>query len=147
MNNLVNISHPSCFERPPLALDIIVHLDMFGIILYTVLTLMATVSMLVYIEECAYIYRKVKTPKKTAIVYFAIVVYKFLVLMLEECGGDEEFLKRCGKQKLRISTGPRTLFLLKLGCFQFAVLKMVFTILSIILWTNDNYNVADVSTA
>ncbi|KAJ8375616.1 hypothetical protein SKAU_G00061960 [Synaphobranchus kaupii] len=162
---------------------------------------MAALSMLVYIEECIYIYRKVLTPKKTAInwvngaapviatmsclgmwipkatmftdmtsgSYFAIVVYKFLIMMVEECGGDEEFLKRCGKNTLRISTGPcccccpclprvaitrvhrghtggthrRTLFLLKLGSFQFALLKTVFSILSIILWTNENFDVAN----
>lgn len=38
--------------------------------------------------------------------YFAIVVFKFLILMVEELGGDEAFLKRAGKYKLKISTGP-----------------------------------------
>lgn len=38
--------------------------------------------------------------------YFAVVVFKFLVLMLEEVGGDEAFLRRAGKHKLKISTGP-----------------------------------------
>ncbi|KAJ8385814.1 hypothetical protein AAFF_G00181700 [Aldrovandia affinis] len=190
MNGSINIVDPSCHQKPPLAIDIINELDMFGIILYAVLTLMAAVAMLVYIEECVYVYRKVSTPKKTAIAwvngaapviatmsclgmwipratmftdmtsasYFAIVVYKFLILMLEECGGDEEFLRRCGKNTLKISTGPcccccpclphvaitrRTLFLLKLGSFQFALLKTVFSILSIILWTNENFDIAD----
>lgn len=48
---------------------------------------------------------------------------------------------------MNVSFDPyrRTLFLLKLGSFQFAVLKVVFTILSIILWTNGNFELTDVS--
>ncbi|XP_037549938.1 organic solute transporter subunit alpha-like [Nematolebias whitei] len=165
-------------------------LDTFGIILYSVLTFMAVVSLLVFLEECVYIYRKVPANKKSLIVwvngaapvistmsclgmwipravmftdmtsacYFAIVVFKFLIMMLEELGGDEAFLKRSSKHKLRISTWPcccccpclphvaitrRSLFLLKLGSFQFALLKVVFSILSIVLWTNGNFDVAD----
>lgn len=181
---------PSCRQEPPLAIDIILQLDIFGIVLYSVLTFMAAVSMLIYIEECIYIYRKVPSNKKSVIIwvngaapvigtmsclgmwipratmftdmtsatYFAIVVFKFLILMIEECGGDEAFLKRSANKTFRISTGPcccccpclpnvqvnrRSLFMLKLGAFQFAILKVVFTILSIILWTNGNYDVAD----
>ncbi|XP_039983572.1 organic solute transporter subunit alpha isoform X2 [Xiphias gladius] len=151
---------------------------------------MAVVSMLVFIEECIYIYRKVPAKKKNIIIwvngaapviatmsclgmwipratmftdmtsacYFAIVVFKFLILMVEEVGGDEAFLKRAGKHKLKISTGPccccclclphvaitrRSLFLLKLGSFQFALLKTVLTILSIVLWTNGTFDLAD----
>ncbi|KAJ0022981.1 hypothetical protein NQD34_015115 [Periophthalmus magnuspinnatus] len=183
---------PRCTQPPPYAIDIIVNLDIFGIILYSVLTFMATVSMLVYLEECAYVYRRVPANKKSIIIwvngaapvigamsclgmwipkatmftdmtsacYFAIVVFKFLTLMLEEIGGDEAFLKRGGKHKLRISTGPcccccpclphvaitrRSLFLLKLGSFQFAVLKIVLTILSIVLWTDGTFNLADLT--
>ncbi|KAK2814797.1 hypothetical protein Q7C36_023063 [Tachysurus vachellii] len=181
---------PRCAQEPPLALQVILQLDVFGIILYAALTFMATASMLLYIEECVYIYRKVSSNKKSAIIwvngaapvigamsclgmwipratmftdmtsatYFAIVVFKFLILMIEECGGDEVFLKHSANKTLRISTGPcccccpclppvpitrRSLFMLKLGSFQFALLKVVFTILSIVLWTNKNYDVAD----
>lgn len=42
---------------------------MFGLILYSVLTFMAAVSMLVYLEECAYIYRKVPAKKKSIIIW------------------------------------------------------------------------------
>ncbi|XP_069561603.1 organic solute transporter subunit alpha isoform X1 [Brachyistius frenatus] len=193
MNNGSNrTTDPSCTDRPPVAIDVILQLDIFGIILYSLLTFMAAMSMLVYIEECIYIYRKVASNKKSVIIwvngaapvigtmscmgmwipratmftdmvsacYFAIVVFKFLILMLEEVGGDEAFLQRAGKHKLKISTGPccccclclphvaitrRSLFLLKLGSFQFALLKLVFTILSIILWTNGNFNLSDLS--
>lgn len=41
----------------------------------------------------------------------------------------------------------RTLFLLKLGSFQFAVMKLAFTILSIVLYTNDLFDLSDVSPA
>ncbi|KAJ8390636.1 hypothetical protein AAFF_G00102420 [Aldrovandia affinis] len=190
MDGFNNTIDPSCLQEPPLAIDIIKQLDVFGIILYSVLTLMAALSLLVYLEECVYIYRKVPSPKKTTIIwvngaapaiatmsclglwipkaimftdmtsatYFAIVVYKFLILMLEECGGDEEFLRRFGKNRFRISTGPcccccpclphvpvtrRTLFILKLGSLQFALLKTIFTIISIVLWTNGNFDLSD----
>ncbi|XP_040921349.1 organic solute transporter subunit alpha [Toxotes jaculatrix] len=193
MNNGSNRTiDPSCNSQPPLAIDIILKLDVFGIILYSILTFMATMSMLVFIEECVYIYRKVPANKKSVIIwvngaapviatmsclgmwipraimftdmtsacYFAIVVFKFLILMLEEVGGDEAFLKRAGRHKLKISTGPccccclclphvaitrRSLFLLKLGSFQFALLKIVFTILSIVLSTNGNFDLDDLS--
>lgn len=44
-------------------------LDMFGLILYSVLTFMAVVSVLVFLEECAYIYKKVPSSKKSIIVW------------------------------------------------------------------------------
>ncbi|XP_034562380.1 organic solute transporter subunit alpha [Notolabrus celidotus] len=191
-NGSIPAPDPGCLGQPPLAIDIILKLDIFGIILYSVLTFMAVISMLVYIEECVYIYKKVPNNKKSVIIwvngaapvigsmscmgmwipratmftdmfsacYFSIVVFKFLILMVEEVGGDEAFLRRAGKHKLRISTGPcccccpclpyvaitkRSLFLLKLGSFQFALLKPVFTILSIVLWTNGTFNLADLT--
>ncbi|XP_014838989.1 PREDICTED: organic solute transporter subunit alpha-like [Poecilia mexicana] len=190
MNNVSNRTANSCDGEPPFAIDNIRNQDVFGIILYSVLTFMATISMLVFLEECVYIYKKVPANKKSAIIwvngaapvistmscigmwipravmitdltsgtYFAIVVFKFLIMMLEEIGGDEAFLKRYSKHKLKISTGPccccclclphvaitrRTVFLLKLGSFQFALLKLIFTLLSIFLWTNGNYNPQD----
>ncbi|KAM8881808.1 organic solute transporter subunit alpha [Synchiropus picturatus] len=183
---------PRCSAPPPLAIDIIQNLDIFGTVLYSLLSFMAVTSMLIYIEECVYIYKKVPSHKKSIIIwvngaapviasmscmgmwvprsimftdmfsacYFAIVVFKFLILMLEEVGGDEVFLRRGPKHKLKISTGPcccccpclphveitrRSLFLLKLGSFQFALLKIVFTILSIVLWTNGTFDLSDLS--
>lgn len=38
--------------------------------------------------------------------YFAVVVYKVLVLMIEELGGKHTFLKRFSGQTFKISTGP-----------------------------------------
>ncbi|XP_048851277.1 organic solute transporter subunit alpha-like [Brienomyrus brachyistius] len=190
MENLSGTIDPSCLQQPPLAIDIIIELDALGIILYAGLTLMAVLSMLIYIEGTIYIFRKVPYPKKQAIIwvngaapiiatmsclgmwipratmftdmtsgcYFAVVVYEILVLLLAECGGDEEFLQRCGNNRLRISTGPcccccrclphvlltrRVLFLLKLGSFQYALMKTVCTVLAIVLWTNGNFDLSD----
>lgn len=183
---------PRCRQDAPFSIDVIMQLDIFGIVLFSVLTLMATVSMLVFLEECIYIYNKVPPNKKSIIIwvtgaapviatmsclgmwvpratmftdmtsatYFAVVVFKFLILMIEEVGGDDAFLRRCEKQSFKISTGPcccccpclpnvpitrRSLFILKLGSYQFALMKLVFTILSIVLWTNGNFNLSDVS--
>ncbi|XP_073719851.1 organic solute transporter subunit alpha [Misgurnus anguillicaudatus] len=183
---------PRCREQAPFAIDVIMQLDIFGIVLLSVLTFMATVSMLIFIEECIYIYKKVPANKKSVIIwvtgaapvistmsclgmwipratmfcdmtsntYFAVVIFKFLILMIEEVGGDDAFLNRSEKKTLRISTGPcccccpclpspavtkRNLFILKLGSFQFALLKLVLTIFSIVLWTNGNFDPADVA--
>ncbi|XP_072517632.1 organic solute transporter subunit alpha-like [Salminus brasiliensis] len=181
---------PSCLQKPPLAIDIINQMDMFGVALYTILTFMATVSFILYLEECVYIYKKVPSPKKTTIIwvngaapviatmsclgmwipratmftdmtsnsYFAVVIYKVLILMLEECGGEEAFLRYSAKKTFRISTGPcccccpclphvpvtrRMLFLLKLGSLQYAILKTVLSIFSIVLWTNENFDLSN----
>lgn len=42
---------------------------MFGLILYSALTFMAAVSMLVFLEECVYIYKKVPANKKSVIIW------------------------------------------------------------------------------
>ncbi|KAK2870153.1 hypothetical protein QQF64_021892 [Cirrhinus molitorella] len=187
----ITLFDPRCKQEAPYSMEVIMQLDIFGIVLFSVLTLMATVSVLVFIEECIYIYKKVPPNKKSVIVwvtgaapviattsclgmwvpratmfvdmtsttYFAIVIFKFLILMIEEVGGDAAFLKRSEKS-LKISTGPcccccpclpdvaitrRSLFILKLGSYQFALLKLILTILSIVLWTNGNFSLAEVS--
>ncbi|KAK5877484.1 hypothetical protein CesoFtcFv8_024985 [Champsocephalus esox] len=121
--------HPSCLQKPPLAIDIIHNLDIFSIVLYSVLTFMAAVSMLVFMEECVYIYRKVPNNKKSLILwvngaapvigtmscvgmwipratmftdmtsacYFAVVVFKFLILMVEEVGGGRGLPEASGQ--------------------------------------------------
>ncbi|KFR14916.1 Organic solute transporter subunit alpha, partial [Opisthocomus hoazin] len=91
----------------------------------------------------------------TAAVFFAIVIHKFLLLMIKECGGQKLLLRRFENDHFKISTGPccccclclprvritrRTLFWLKLGTFQFAFLRPVLMFLSIVLWTNGNYS-------
>uniref|UniRef100_A0A8D0KNW3 Organic solute transporter subunit alpha-like n=1 Tax=Salvator merianae TaxID=96440 RepID=A0A8D0KNW3_SALMN len=96
----------------------------------------------------------------TAAVFFAIVIHKFLLMMIKECGGQKLFLKRFEKQQFKISTGPcccfclclpgininrRTLFLLKLGTFQLAFFRPVLMFLSVVLWTNGNYSLSDLS--
>ncbi|KAJ0061959.1 hypothetical protein NL108_014724, partial [Boleophthalmus pectinirostris] len=167
-------------------------LDVFGICLYSILTFMSCLSLLLYLDTCVYIYKNLPYPKKITVIwingaapciatmscfglwipravmftdmtsncYFAVVVYKILMLIVEELGGSSSFLKRFSGQPFSISTGPcccccvclpkvpmsrRMLFLLKLGSLQYAILKTVLSIISIILWTNGNFNPADLS--
>ncbi|XP_005802984.2 organic solute transporter subunit alpha-like [Xiphophorus maculatus] len=181
---------PACLQEPPLALDMLMQLDVFGICLYSMLSFMSFVTLLLYLEQCVYIYKKVSYPKKTTIIwisgaapviatmaccgmwvpravmitdmtsncYFAVVVYKVLVLLVEELGGTSDFLQRFSGKPFRINTGPcccccacfphvpmsrGMLFLLKLGAIQYAILKTVLSILSVILWTNGTFNLAD----
>ncbi|XP_056267784.1 organic solute transporter subunit alpha-like [Pseudoliparis swirei] len=181
---------PACLQEPPLALDVIRQLDVFGWCLYSVLTFMSCVSLLLYLDQCVYIYKNMSYPKKTTLIwisgaapviatmscfgmwipravmftdmtsncYFAVVVYKVLVLLIEEFGGSAGFLRRFSGKPFIIRTGPccccclclpqvpmsrRWLFFLKLGVLQYAILKTILSILSIVLWTNGNFDLAD----
>ncbi|XP_068188061.1 organic solute transporter subunit alpha-like [Antennarius striatus] len=182
--------HPACLQEPPLAMDVIKQLNMFEFCLYFILTLMSCISLLLYLEQCVFIYKKLSYPKRTTIIwisgaapviasmscfgmwipkavlitdmtsncYFAVVVYKVLVLMIEEFGGSKQFLKRFSGEHFKINTGPccccccclprvsmsrRMLFLLKLGALQYAILKTVLSVLSLVLWTNGNFDLSD----
>ncbi|KAM7397953.1 hypothetical protein PAMA_006022 [Pampus argenteus] len=181
---------PACLQEPPLAIDVIKQLDLFGFCLYAMLTFMSCISLLLYLEQCVYIYRKLSYRKKTTIIwingaapviatmscfgmwipravmltdmtsncYFAVVVYKVLVLMIDELGGSNAFLERFSGKTFKISTGPccccciclprvpmsrKMLFLLKLGALQYAILKTVLTVVALILWTNGNFDLSD----
>ncbi|XP_028322615.1 organic solute transporter subunit alpha-like [Gouania willdenowi] len=181
---------PSCLQEPPLAIEMIRHLDVFGWCLYSLLTVMSCVSLLLYLEQCVYMYKKVSYPKRTTIVwingaapviatmacfgmwipravmitdmtsncYFAVVVYKVLILMIEELGGSSAFLKRFEGETFRINTGPccccccclphvpvsrRLLVILKIGALQYAILKTVLSVVSVVLWTNGNFDLSD----
>ncbi|XP_068000950.1 organic solute transporter subunit alpha-like [Melanerpes formicivorus] len=96
----------------------------------------------------------------TAAVFFAIVIHKFLMMMIKECGGQKLLLRRFENDRFKISTGPccccclclprvritrRTLFWLKLGTFQFACFRPMLIFLSIVLWTNGNYTLSNLS--
>ncbi|XP_050954264.1 organic solute transporter subunit alpha [Labeo rohita] len=190
----VTLFDPRCRQEAPYTMEVLMQLDIFGIVLFSLLTFMATVSMLVFIEECVYIYKKVPPNKKAVIIwvtggapviattsclgmwvpratmftdmtstsYFAIVMFKFLILMIEEVGGDKAFLKHSENKSFKISTGPcccccpclpdvpvtpRSLFILKLGSYQFALLKFLLSILSIVLWTNGNFSLGEMSSS
>ncbi|KAI3373620.1 hypothetical protein L3Q82_022218 [Scortum barcoo] len=181
---------PACLQEPPLAIDVIKQLDVFEFCLYSMLSFMSCVSLLLYLEQCLYIYKKMPYPKKTTLIwitgaapvistmscfgmwipravmitdmtsncYFAVVVYKVLVLLIEELGGSSLFLKRFSGKPFRINTGPcccccaclsrvpmsrGLLFWLKLGALQYAILKTALSVLSIILWTNGNFDLSD----
>ncbi|KAL6470250.1 hypothetical protein MHYP_G00213690 [Metynnis hypsauchen] len=191
MDDLNGTIDPRCLGDRPLTTEVINYLSVFGITLYTILTFMTLVSIIVFLEMCAYIYKKVPYPKKTNIIwiigaapiistmcclglwipratmfadmtsnsYFAIVIYKFLILLFEECGGEEAFLRYSEKKTIKVSTGPcccccpclppvsitrRLLFLLKLGSLQYAILRPVFSIFSVALWANGNFDISTV---
>uniref|UniRef100_A0A8C6PYN6 Organic solute transporter subunit alpha-like n=1 Tax=Nothobranchius furzeri TaxID=105023 RepID=A0A8C6PYN6_NOTFU len=188
--SLNSTADPACFQEPPLAMDMIKQLDVFGTCLYAVLTFMSCVSLLLYLEWCVFIYKKMPYPKKTTLIwisgaspiiatmacfgmwipravmftdmvsncYFAVVVYKVLVLLIEELGGSSIFLLRFSEKTFRINTGPcccccpclprvpvtrRLLFLLKLGALQYAILKTALSVLAVVLWTNGNFDLSD----
>ncbi|XP_007557216.1 organic solute transporter subunit alpha-like [Poecilia formosa] len=192
MDEELNITvDPACLRlEAPLALDIIMQLDTFGLCLYSMLSFMSLLTLLLYLEQCVYIYKKVPYPKKISIIwisgaspvvatmaccgmwipraimitdmtsncYFAVVVYKVLVLLIEELGGMRDFLQRFSGKTFRINTGPcccccaclprvpvsrGMLFLMKLGSMQYAVLKTVFSILSVILWMNGTFHLTN----
>uniref|UniRef100_A0A3Q1ENZ8 Organic solute transporter subunit alpha-like n=1 Tax=Acanthochromis polyacanthus TaxID=80966 RepID=A0A3Q1ENZ8_9TELE len=191
MEESLNVTiDPACLQEPPLAGDMLKHLDTFGLCLYAMLTFMSSVSLLLYLEQCVYIYKKVSYPKKTTIIwvsgaapviatmacfgmwipravmitdmasncYFAVVVYKVLILLLQELGGSSAFLERFSGTPFKISTGPcccccvclpqvpmsrGMLFLLKIGALQYAILKTVLSVLSVILWTNGYFDLSD----
>ncbi|XP_043912956.1 organic solute transporter subunit alpha-like isoform X2 [Protopterus annectens] len=90
----------------------------------------------------------------TAAIYFTICIHKFLVMMIEEYGGDASFISRLKDTPIKISTGPccccclclpevklsrRTLNILKFGTLQSALLRPVFLFFAIVLWSNGNY--------
>ncbi|XP_075583796.1 organic solute transporter subunit alpha-like [Pelecanus crispus] len=96
----------------------------------------------------------------TASVFFAIVIHKFLLMMIKECGGQKLLLRRFENGRFKVSTGPccccclclprvritrQTLFWLKLCTFQFAFLRPVLMFLSVVLWTNGNYTLYNLS--
>ncbi|XP_030055568.1 organic solute transporter subunit alpha-like [Microcaecilia unicolor] len=182
-----------CTRREaPYSYEILQSLDLTGIFLFAILTLMTLIGNLVFIEEVYYIYKKIPSSKRsifiwvnaaapvisttscigmwipratmftdfTAAVFFAIVIHKFLLMMIKECGGQKLFLRRFENSRFKISTGPccccclclpfihiskRTLFILKLGTFQFAFLRPVLMFLSVVLWANGNYDLSDLS--
>ncbi|KAM6293300.1 organic solute transporter subunit alpha-like [Porphyrio hochstetteri] len=184
---------PSCSaSEPPYSHELLQSLDLPGRFLFGILTLMALIANLVFLEEAVYIYRKIPSSKRsiiiwinaaapviattscigmwiprstmftdfTAAVFFAVVIHKFLLMMIKECGGQKLLLQRFENDRFKISTGPccccclclpqvritrRTLFLLKLGTFQFAFLRPVLMFLSIVLWTNGNYTLYNLS--
>ncbi|NWX17865.1 OSTA protein, partial [Aegotheles bennettii] len=96
----------------------------------------------------------------TAAIFFAIVIHKFLMMMIKECGGKKLLLRRFENGRFKISTGPccccclclprvritrQSLFWLKLGTLQFAFLRPVLMFLAIVLWTNGNYTLYNLS--
>ncbi|XP_063811782.1 organic solute transporter subunit alpha-like isoform X2 [Pseudophryne corroboree] len=94
----------------------------------------------------------------TAAVFLAVLIHQFQMMLVKECGGRREFLRKFAQTKLALSTGPfcccclclplkdvnsRSLLILKLGTFQFAVLRPILMFLAVVLWTNGTYTIGD----
>lgn len=69
---------------------------MFGLILYSVLTFMACVSMLVFLEECVYIYKKVPANKKSIIIWVNGAAPVRTVRLIRERSFSVSFFSRKG---------------------------------------------------
>ncbi|KAM9319562.1 organic solute transporter subunit alpha-like [Gastrophryne carolinensis] len=183
--------NPICRNRQaPYSYEILERLDTTGQLLFAILTFMAVVAVIVFIEEAYYMYNKISGPNKSTIiwvnaaapvlattscvgmwiprstmftdftssVFLAVFIHKFQLMLVNECGGRREFLKKFGTEKLKLNTGPLccccvcfprkdihrgTLFVLKLGTFQFALLRPILMFLAVVLWTNGTYIVGD----
>ncbi|KAM4046121.1 organic solute transporter subunit alpha-like [Anomaloglossus baeobatrachus] len=94
----------------------------------------------------------------TASVFLSVLIHKFQLMLVSESGGSRAFLAKYADTKLQLHTGPlccccvcfprknihsRTLFILKLGTFQFALLRPILMFLAIVLWTNGTYAIGD----
>ncbi|MFT7809817.1 organic solute transporter subunit alpha-like isoform X1 [Arapaima gigas] len=90
----------------------------------------------------------------TASIYFTICLHKFLVMMVEEYGGDDAYVQQLRGVPLKTSTGPccccclclpplhigrRSLTVLKWGTLQAALLRPTLMFLATVLWTNGTY--------
>ncbi|XP_009891423.1 PREDICTED: organic solute transporter subunit alpha-like [Charadrius vociferus] len=136
-------------------------LDLPGRFLFAILTLMTLIANLVFIEEAVYIYRKIPSSKRSIIIWVNAAAP---VIATTSCIGmwiprstmftDFTAAVRFANDRFKISTGPccccclclplvritrQTLFLMKLGTFQFTFFRPVLMFLSIVLWTDGNY--------
>lgn len=68
----------------------------------------------------------------------------FFQVSTTSCGNNPQFWKKAVTPP-HLSRSRRSLFLLKLGSFQFAILKLAFTVLSVVLYTNGTFDLSDVS--
>lgn len=66
-------------------------MDVFDFSLYSMLTFMSCISLLLYLEQCVFIYKKLPTPKKTTLIWTSgaapvsiracFVCYKMLLIV------------------------------------------------------------------
>ncbi|XP_048885454.1 organic solute transporter subunit alpha-like isoform X2 [Brienomyrus brachyistius] len=90
----------------------------------------------------------------TASIYLSICLHKFLVMMLEEFGGEETLVRRLQGKPLKTSTGPccccclclpplhvsrTSLTILKWGTLQAALLRPTLMFFATVLWSNGTY--------
>ncbi|XP_057275628.1 organic solute transporter subunit alpha-like isoform X2 [Pezoporus wallicus] len=133
--------HPSCgASEPPYSQELLQSLDLPGRFLFAILTLMMLIANLVFIEEAVYIYRKIPSSKRSIIIWVNAAAP---VIATTSCTGM--WIPR-STMFTDFTAAVRSLFWLKLGTLQFAFLRPVLMFLSIVLWTNGNYTLYNVST-
>ncbi|XP_062831277.1 organic solute transporter subunit alpha isoform X4 [Anolis carolinensis] len=135
-----NTLDPACsVDEPPFSKIILKNLDLMGIWLFALLTLMTVIANLVFVEEVCYIYHKIPSSKRSIFIWINAAAP---VIATTSCIGM--WIPR-STMFTDFTAAVKTLFLLKLGTFQFAFLRPVLMFLSIVLWTNGNYNLSDLS--
>ncbi|XP_073213747.1 organic solute transporter subunit alpha-like isoform X2 [Lepidochelys kempii] len=135
-----NGTEPACAANErPFAHEIVRSLDLTGIFLFAILTLMTLTANLVFVEEVFYIYKKTPSSKRTIFIWINAAAP---VIATTSCVGM--WIPR-STMFTDFTAAVRTLFLLKLGTFQFAFLRPVLMFLSIVLWTNGNYSLSDLT--
>nr|XP_025959186.1 organic solute transporter subunit alpha-like isoform X4 [Dromaius novaehollandiae] len=127
--------HPSCgASEPPYSRELLHSLDLAGIFLFAILTLMTLIANLVFVEEVVYIYRKIPSSKRSILIWINAAAP---VIATASCIGM--WIPR-STMFTDFTAAVQTLLWLKLGTFQFAFFRPVLMFLSIVLWTNGNYS-------
>ncbi|XP_067153526.1 organic solute transporter subunit alpha-like isoform X2 [Apteryx mantelli] len=127
--------HPSCgASEPPHSRELLQSLDLAGIFLFAILTLMTLIASLVFVEEVVYIYRKIPSSKRSILIWINAAAP---VITTTSCIGM--WIPR-STMFTDFTAAVRTLLWLKLGTFQFAFFRPVLMFLSIVLWTNGDYS-------
>lgn len=69
--SLIHLCSALCNNlTPPLSGSLVVsEMDVFDFSLYSMLTLMSCISLLLYLEQCVFIYKKLPTPKKSTLIW------------------------------------------------------------------------------